>query len=221
MRFVRTLKIRTHAVGHLLGREQPIRCDNVTLTMYPMWLDRVEPRALDRQRTRNKSHAFPVLFHLLIVLAYPVLDGATDVPRRIVPRHEQGDLTLLLQLRTAPVQELRRDVTHGATINEAQPDRILFPGGVGWARDEQSIAGQGFRIRIVGRNGLFDHAHGMVGVRPGMHGWRRQTTPPCLVFEAQGPVRVGGHDPLQAITRPFFRVYSGSGLLIQRLTRRH
>src|SRR5437764_4745810 len=52
-----------------------------------------------------------------------------------------------------------------------------------------------------------------------MQGRLRQATPPHFVLEAEDPGRVGGHQADQAIAGTFFRAYSGSGLVIQRLAR--
>jgi hypothetical protein len=47
-----------------------------------------------------------------------------------------------------------------------------------------------------------------------------QAAPPHLVLEAQGPRGVGPGEGDQAVAASFFRAYSGSGLVIQRLARR-
>jgi hypothetical protein len=58
-----------------------------------------------------------------------------------------------------------------------------------------------------------------LAVGPGMQLGPRQSTPPDLVLEAEHPVGVPLGQADQAVARPFFRRYAGSGLVIHRLAR--
>ncbi len=49
----------THALGQLLRRQLPIRLDHPLLGVQPLRLNRVELRALNRQRADDQAHPFP------------------------------------------------------------------------------------------------------------------------------------------------------------------
>ncbi len=100
-------------------------------------------------------------------------------------------------------------------VDEAQPDRFLLAG----APQQHAVAGQGFGVGIVFGDRLFHQAQRLVRLGPGVQEWLGQPAPPHLIGKAQRPVRVRCGQRDQTVAAPFFRAYSGSGLVIHCLAR--
>src|SRR5918995_692051 len=216
---MRTAKRGTDAVAQLGRRQEPCRSHHPPLAVRPLGLDRIEPRALARQLAAHDAHALPGLLDGAVVLTDPGPHLLADMPGGVVPDQEQGPLADGSQLATAPLQELAGHVADRAPVHKPQPARLV-PGAARLSpAGQEPIAGQCLRIRVIGRDRLFDQVQGLIGLGPTLEGRARQATPPHLVLEPQGPVRVGGCQADQAVARAFFRAYSGSGLVIHSLAR--
>jgi hypothetical protein len=114
--------VSTNAFSQLLSREQAIRFDNRLARMDPLWLDRVEPRALGGQEEGQDANAFPCLFDLLVVLANPPATHFAEMPAGIIPDHQPVALALGSQTLTTLLQKRYRDHTDRASGDQAQPD---------------------------------------------------------------------------------------------------
>src|SRR5260221_6656430 len=212
---MRAGKVAADTVGHLVGREQPRRFDDRALAVDPLGLNGVEPGTLDRQTADEEAHAVPIVLDLAVVGPDPGADRLADMPGGVVPDHHPDRHALLLQLGVAPRQEGDGDGADRPAIHKAQPDAL----SLSWLPQQDPVTGQGFGIGIVFRDRLFDQAQGLAGVRPRVQRGLRQPAPPHLVGEAQHPVSMLLGQPDQAVACAFFRVYSGSGLVIQCLAR--
>src|SRR5262249_39715570 len=209
-------KVSADAVGDLLGTEQACRLENGALAVHPFGLNRVEPGTLDGQIAGEEAHALAALLHLLVVGADPGADALTHVPGSIVPDEYPDPHARLLQPTRTPAQELLGEGTDRPPLDETQPD-ALRPAPLA---QQHPITRQRVRVGIALGDRLLDQAQRPVGrVRPGMRVRLGQATPPGLVGEPQRPVGVLPGQSDQAVTLPFFRVYSGSGLVIQCLAR--
>src|SRR5215211_1563160 len=199
--------------------EQPGGFDDAPLAMRPLGLDWVEPRALTRQIAIDDPHAPAGGFHLPIVRADPLAHHPTPMPRRIVPHQQQRLLPCDGQLVAAPRQKLGCACADGSARYAPQPSRLGAVTIRCSPADQQTVAGQRFRVRVVLRDRLLDQPPGLVGLCPRVQGRLRQAAPPHLILEPHGPGRMGGPQADQAIASAFFRAYSGSGLVIHRLAR--
>jgi hypothetical protein len=81
---MRTVEDLAHALGQLVRREQPVGLYNLALAMNPLGLDRVEPRALDRQKAAYDPHSFAAAFDSPVVGGDPLSDLFGDVPGSVV-----------------------------------------------------------------------------------------------------------------------------------------
>src|SRR5215212_2851453 len=57
-------------------------------------------------------------------------------------------------------------------------------------RHEESVAGDGLRVRVVFGDRLLHEARGLAILAPGVHRWQGKAAPPRLVLEAHRPIRV-------------------------------
>jgi hypothetical protein len=218
MRFMRTVEGVADPIDQLGGGQQPSRLDHAALGVEPHRLDGIEPRALGRQGATDDADAGACLLDPLVVSPDPGPDLGADVPGGVVPDQQQGRLAVGLELGATPGQELGGERADRAAVDEAQPD-VLPPAAARRGRpDQQAVAGRRLRVGIVFGDRLLDEVEWPV-VGPGVQARGRQPAPPDLVLEAQGPLGVRGRQPEQAIARPFFRAYAGSGLVIQRFAR--
>ena len=80
MIFTRAIQGRTNLVFQLVWWQRSVGLDNPTFAMYRRGLNRVEPRALDRQRANKNADVLAGLFHLQIMSADPV--GLTACQRK-------------------------------------------------------------------------------------------------------------------------------------------
>ena len=101
-----TTKVLADAVGQFLRRQQASRLHDMAPAVHPMRLNPVEPRTLDRQVAGHDTHALAALAHLAVVLLNPMAHELADVPRGVVPDHEQGALADLLLVDGDPTAHL-------------------------------------------------------------------------------------------------------------------
>ncbi len=226
MKLVLTAEDGTDPIGEFLGAEQAVGLDHFALGVDPARLDRVEPGTLDRQVAGDDPNALPLPLDSSVVLVNPGPDLAADVPGGVVPGHQERGLAKGFEPTADPVEELGRDRRDRPTVDEAQPDLLpdlrLAIGSrvVGLSEaNEDAVASQRLRIGIVLGERLLDQAQGLVVRRPRQELREREPTPPGLVLEAQRPVGMTDQETDQAIASPFFRAYSGAGLVIQFLAR--
>lgn len=84
-------EILTNAIGQFFSRQLSPWLYNGSLPMYPMRLNWIQPRTLDRQSQRKYSHpAFSL--HSLVVLLDPTPHSLALVPGGIVPDKRQNPL---------------------------------------------------------------------------------------------------------------------------------
>jgi len=141
------------------------------------------------------------------------------MPRSVVPGHQKRRLAQRFQTLADPVEELSRHRAYWLAINKPQPDlfldRAIGDRAIGLDKAKQdTVRSQRLRVGVVLGHRLLDDAQGFVVGSPGEEVRSGQATPPSLILEAQGPVRMPSQETNQAIASPFFRVYSGSGLTI-------
>ena len=219
MRFIGTSKVGTDPFSQLLSGQQAIVLNHVAFAMHAFGLNRIEPGALRGQQERQNANLFARLLDLLVVLANTVANGLTLVPGGIIPDQEPVVLALLEQALAAPVQELYRDRADGASSDEAQPHLVSLRLLWDYLVPQDPIAGQRLGIGIPFLPGLLHQAHGMALILPGVQARQGKATPPHLVEEASGPVRLATGPSNQAVASVFFSRYWGSGLVIQCLAR--
>ena len=192
------------AVSEFADREEAIGFDDASLAMDPGGLNGIEPGALAREVAGDDADALTLPLDLSVVVTDPVADLVADVPGGVVPDQEQSLLASRAELAAAPIEIVDGDRTDGPAIDEAQPDLVggLF---ICWVRSQQEpVAGQRLRVRVIRGNHLFDQPQLVVCLDPGLQAGSGQSTPPDLVLEAQDPGRVGRGQTDQAVARTFF-----------------
>lgn len=216
MVFMSTSVIGTDTVHDLRRTEQPVRCDDGPFAMHPFGLARGHPGAFTRQPAGQDADPLPSLLDVVIVLSQPGTPLVAAVPRRLVPAQQHCGEPVRRQARAAPGQKRRRRPADRTALPKPPPH--LF-GLVGDVAPQQAIAGQ--RCRLGGSFGacFFSPAPALRVRRPGRHRGLRQATPPDCIPKAEAPRRLRpgkGHPPGAAF---FFRLYAGSGLVIECLAR--
>ena len=105
MIFVSTSKRLADSLCQFLCGQDALGFHDALLARHPHGLDRVQPGALDGQRTDGHANPIPLALNLLVMGTKPTFHGGTDVPRGIVPDHGQHPFLEGLNLLTAPSQE--------------------------------------------------------------------------------------------------------------------
>jgi hypothetical protein len=125
--------------------QEPIRFGNCPLGVDPLWLDSIQPRALDRQLADQDSHATLTL-GLPVRGANPRADFLADVLTGVVPHQQQRLLAVGLQQLADPTEEGGRHMAHGTTFNEAN-QHLLHVGS------KDPVTSDGLRVCILFREG--------------------------------------------------------------------
>ena len=210
----------TNPVGQGLGRQSPIGFNHPPFCVYPVGFNRIEPGTPGRQPARHNPHSLTRLFDSLVVRAQPRPHFVTGMPRRIIPNHQQGALTLRGQFLTTPRQILRRDATHRPPIHKAQPHlRGRFGSLCPRPPYQQPVTRQRLGVGVCLARGLLHQAQSLPLRTPGRQARLCETTPPRFVLKAQRPLRMLCGPLDQPVAGVFFRAYSGSGLVSHFLAR--
>ncbi len=205
-------EIFAYSFDQFFRRQFSFRLYNGSLAVYPMRLNRIEPRAFYRQSQDEYSYSTFSLY-FLIVLLDPTPHRLALVPGRIVPDQRQHPFAFFSQLLNYPLQEIGRHLANGSPLDKSQHQLV----GVA---SQQPIAAQGQRVRIgFALFKLMQFQH--LGVSPGMQSRLMKPAPPSLIFITQHPILVRRSKPVQPVKLLFFNAYCGSGLVIQFFARFH
>jgi hypothetical protein len=98
---MRTVEDQAYSLGQLVSCEQSVRLYDLALTMNPLGLHRVEPRALFGQKAAYDPHSTAAVFDLTVVRSEPLPDLFGDVPGSVVPDQNPNLLARRLQLLAA------------------------------------------------------------------------------------------------------------------------
>src|SRR5215216_2760747 len=150
---MRTVEDQAYSLSQLVSCEQSVRLDNLALTMDPLGLHRVEPRALFGQKAAYDPHSLATVFGLTVVRSDPLSDLFGDVPGSVVPDQHPNLLARRSKLLTAPRKEASGYGAHGPPIHEAHPHLLEL-----W--HIEPVAGDGLRVGVVLGDRLFDEARG-------------------------------------------------------------
>src|SRR5947207_213588 len=145
MRLTRTAVIGTNASFQLVSTENPVSFGDLAFSMDPLWFNGVEPRAFRGQKARENTDALTCLLDRLIMLAEPITNDLTFVPRGVIPDQYQGCDILGRQVLTTGSQEIDGDRTHRTTIYKAQQHLICLRG----PSQEQSVTSQCHGIAVL------------------------------------------------------------------------
>src|SRR5215475_924388 len=203
--------VGTGSADHLLAGEHRVRLGHRTLPVDPLRLDVIEPWALRRQPADHDPHP-AVLPHLPVVPADPGADPLASVPGGIVPDEQERLLPLGGQHLANPGEKRLGDLADGTPLHEAQQQ-------LSGVATQQAIAGQRFRFSLLQPITLVQQPDDLFLDAPSRAVRIMEAAPPALVAKAQHPFRMARRPANQPIPCPFFRAYSGSGLVIQRLAR--
>src|SRR5215213_4932910 len=102
---MRTVKDRAYSLSQLVSCEQSVRLDHLALTMDPLGLHRVEPRALFGQKAAYDPHSTAAVFDFPVVRSEPLSDLFGDVPRSIVPDQNPNPFARRFKPFAAPRKE--------------------------------------------------------------------------------------------------------------------
>ena len=196
--------------GEVVGADKAFGLGYFALCVDPLRFDGVKPRALGRQIAADYSHSLALLLDLDVVRSDPASHLLANVPRSIVPRHQEGRLAPLCQTLTSPVQELGRYAAYRSALDKAQPDLLLdrLSRVIRLTKpQEDTVDGQGLRVGIVFSDVLLDQLQGSVFVGPSEEPRSLEPAPPGLVLKAQYPLGMTKRQTDQAISRPFVRAY--------------
>lgn len=102
MLVMRTTEDPADPLGELVGAQQSVGLDDLALSMNPLGLYGIEPRALLRKQADDNPHSTSALFDLPVVSSEPAPDLPGDVPASVVPDEQQNLLPSRFELLQAP-----------------------------------------------------------------------------------------------------------------------
>src|SRR5512142_2337766 len=207
MSFIRASKVRTNALGQLLGSQQAISFDHLAFGMNPFGFDRIEPGAFGGQKAGQNAHALALLLDEEVMLSNPGPHQLARMKRGVIPDEQPASLALRLQLGATPLQKLGGDGTHRSPIHKAQ--RHLATGWIGCRTllPKDPITGEGFWVRIILLPGLLDQTKRMIFALPGLRPRQREPAPPHFIGKSDGPARLRARPSDQAVACRFFLKY--------------
>ena len=98
MLVVRTTENPAHSIREFVGSEQSVGLDDLSLAVYPLWLDGVLPRTLLGKQATYDPHSLAAFLDPTVVFSEPASDLFGDVPASVVPDEKQNLLAYSLQL---------------------------------------------------------------------------------------------------------------------------
>src|SRR5215207_8576061 len=214
MLVMRTTEDPTDPIRKLISSKQSVGFDDLALSVYPLRLYDVEPWTLLRKKATYDPHAPAALLDAAVVGTEPASDLPGDVPASVVPDEQQNLLSSLLEYLQAPFKESGRYGTHGPAVHEPYPRFADL-------RKVESVAGDGFRLRVVFGERPPDEAERLAICAPGVERWQGHPAPPAFVLEADSPLGIRSGDLHQSVAPSFFLSYNGSGEVIHRFARIH
>ena len=173
----------------------PIRFGNGPLAMHPFGLKAIQPGTLARQGAHHHATA-AVPLDATVVCLEPRSHGLADVPRGIVPHHQQRCFPFSSQPCRQPLKQLLRHRTDRTTVHKAE-EHVLCVGS------SQPIPRYGLGLWVVTVGLVVEQAQRLV-VCPGMQVGLGQAAPPDLVLKASDPVGMPQRLCHQAISHFFF-----------------
>ena len=200
------MKVGTDPPGNLLGGEQSGWFHDRPFAMHPFGFNGIQPRAFDGEKADDDANTVAVVLHDTIVGMNPGANLFADMPGGIVPDQEEHPLTLVRQVLADPVEKLLRNRTDGATVNEAEQQRVCLGGHVICRTEIDAITGEGFRMRIAVGNSPFDEMQRVIRRGKRMQMRQRLPTPPHLIGKAYRPIGLCFSECEQAVSSVFFRV---------------
>src|SRR5215208_485219 len=212
MLLMRTTEDPADSVGELISSKQSLGLDHLSLAVHPLRFYGVKPRTLLGQEAHHDAYSTAAVFDLLVVSCNPTTHELALVPGGIVPDKKHSLLAHSFKPLAAPRKKLRGYGAHRTTVHEPQPSMPHR-----W--QEQSIAGEGFRVGIVLSRLLLENSHRLSRLDPRMQTRLLEAAPPGLILETHHPLRMVLGQAYQPLESPFFLAYSGSGLSIHRLAR--
>ena len=79
----------TNPVSQLLLGQGAVGFENASFGVRPFGFDVVEPKAFDRQKATEQTHALTGTLDSAIMGAYPSANRGAGVPTGIIPKHDQ------------------------------------------------------------------------------------------------------------------------------------
>ena len=174
----------------------PIRFSNGPLAMHPFGLDAIEPGTRAGQRAYHDATA-AVPLDAPVVRLEPRPHGLADVPRGMVPHHQQRPFPFRRQPCRQPPQTLRRHGTDRPPIHKAEEYALCV-------RTSQPITRDGLGLGVVTVGLVVEQVPRLV-LCPGLAIGLGEAAPPDFILEPQDPVRVPQRQRSQAITPLFLR----------------
>ena len=164
-------------------REPARRFHPSPFPMHPRGCNRMEPGTWTREAADKQATA-SLLVGLTIVALDPYLHRLADMPGGMVPDAPESPCAPGRHVCGTPGQKGAGDHADGTPVdNASQP-------GVG-GRHLEPITGPGLACWVFGRHALFHQAARLAGA-PSMPLGLGLTTPPDVIFKAQGEVWMFG-----------------------------
>jgi len=171
-----------------------------------MRLNAIQPGALARQLAAEDAHSL-LSFCFSVVCPNPALYRLGEVPRGIIPDHQQSGLPFFCQPLQPPAEKLDRQTRYGSTTNKPQPQLFAIS-------SQQSITANCFGVWVCLLSRVLSEPQRFC-LSPTVYRRLSKPTPPDFVSIPQHPPRVRCGQSDQPVPRLVLRAYAGSGLVIQ------
>src|SRR5215210_5569664 len=119
MLVMRTIEDPAHPIRELVSSQRiAVGLDHLSLAVYPLRLDGVQPRALLGKEATYEPHSLAAFLDPAVVSSEPASDLFGDVPACVVPDQEQELLAHSFEPFSAPRKESGCYGAHGPTLHE-------------------------------------------------------------------------------------------------------
>src|SRR5215203_4515746 len=212
MLIMRTTEDPADPICELISAKQSLGLCDLAFAVDPPGFYSVEPRALGGQQPRYYPNPMAACFHLEVVGVDPIAHLMAFVPACVVPDQQQGLFAHSFESLAASPKKLPGYGAHRAAIYEPQPCLLEL-------RQIQPVAAESLGLGIVRPRHFLEEAHRLSRLREGVQRRPLKARKPGLILKAKSTFGMALGQPDQPISIPFFRAYSGSGEVIQRLAR--